>query len=195
MPPTVKKVKNTWGSNVAEGESCVITCPSGNEVEAKRVGMQGVVEAGVLGEADSLMEFVDKRHIKRVRGGKGPDRDELNMETILEDPEQLGRIMMMVDRMIPIIVMEPACALHFEDLENVPAGEPTTRRIPTEKRDPDLVYTDQIGFEDKMYVFNWSVGGTADATRFREESSRAVATVGDVEDVARPAKRVAKNKK
>jgi hypothetical protein len=184
MPP----VNKIWGATVPEGTIKFITTPSGQTCHAKRIGLQGMVEAGVLGDSDSLTAMVDSKHIRRVRGGKGPDREELDLASIMKDPDQLGKIIMMVDRALPLIVQSPEVKLHFTD-----ESDGSTLRVPDDKREEEDVYTDQIGLEDKMFLFNWSVGGSADVTRFREESDNAVAGLEHGKDVPRSAKRSSRN--
>lgn len=41
-------------------------------------------------------------------------------------------------------------------------------------RDDDLLYVDEVDDEDKMFLFQWAIGGTDDIASFREE---AVATL------------------
>jgi hypothetical protein len=198
MPPTdlpQGTVNNVWGSSVAEGTTVFLTTPSGQTCHAERMGLPGLVKAGVLGEADSLTAFVDKKHIKRVRGGKGvEDHDEVNMESILKDPDQLGKIIMLVDRTLPLVVKDPIVRKHFVDLDKPDEGGNLTRRIPDDERESGVVYTDQIGLEDKMYLFNWTVGGTADAERFSDQTAGAVATVEHGQGVPRSTKRASRSK-
>lgn len=196
MPPT-NQVNNVWGQTAAEGTTVFLTTPSGQTCHATRMGLPGIVKAGVLGEADSLTAFVDKKHIKRVRGGKGvEDHDEINMESLMNDPDQLGKIVMLVDRVLPLVVQEPKVYLHFTD-EKDDAGKDITVRVPDDQRETDGVYTDQIGLEDKMYLFNWTVGGTADAERFSGQTGAVVAAVEHGQGVPRRSKRAsgAKNRK
>lgn len=192
-PPTNEEttVNNVWGSSVADGSLVWLTLPSTQTCRALRMGMAGLVKAGVLGEADSLTAFVDKRHIRRVRGGNGvADTEQIDMASIMKDPDALGRILMMVDRVIPFVVKDPVVYRHFTD---EPDG--TTLRVPDEDREAGAIYTDMIGLEDKMYLFNWTVGGTADATRFSGQSSTVVAGVVDGEDVSRAARRAPRARK
>lgn len=186
MPPT--KVNNVWGNTAPEGAIRFLTLPSGQTCYAKRMGLQGLVLAGVLAEGDTLTAMVDSKHIRRVRGGKTADHDRIDVESLLSDPESLGKILMMVDRSMPFMLVDPEVKLHFTD---EPDG--STRMIPEEEREHG-VYTDQVGVEDKMFLFDWSVGGTADAERFREESAAVVAGVEHGTNVSRPAKRVARRK-
>lgn len=185
MPPT-NPINNVWASSPSEGSTELLTTPSGQTCQAKRLGMVGIVEAGLLGDADTLTAFVDSKHVKRVRGGKGADRDEINVASLMKDPDELKKVIMLVDRATPHIVMDPVVRLHFTDEK-----DGSTLRIPDADREAGVVYTDQIGFEDKMYLFNWAVGGTADVERFRSESSDAVAGVGDVPRVPRARKSTA----
>lgn len=195
MPPTNENnpqgtvVNNVWGSNVAEGTTVYLTTPSGQTCHATRMGLPGLVKAGVLGEADSLTAFVDKKHIRRVRGGKQEDHDEVNMESIMSDPDQLGRILMLVDRTLPLVVVSPRVLKHFTDEK-----DNTTKRIPDNERESGVVYTDQIGLEDKMFLFNWTVGGSADAERFSDETSAVVATVEHGSRVSHATKRAPRPK-
>lgn len=185
MPPT--KLRNTWGKNTPEGSVRILTTPTGSECEAERKGLRGLVEAGVLGESDTLTSLVDSKHIRRVRGGKGPDGDEIDIQSLMSDPDSLGKVLMIVDRAIPVIVLNPKVVMHFTDQ---PDG--TTVRIPENERDESSVYTDQIALEDKMFLFNWAVGGSPDLERFHVESGGSVATVADVSSVSRPAKRASR---
>jgi hypothetical protein len=187
MPPKQQQLKNTWGQNAPEGSTVTLTTPSGSQCEAIRTGLQGLVTAGVLGESDSLTSLVDAKHIRRVRGGKTGDGEEINVESLMRDPESFGKIIMVVDRAIPHIVTWPTVKLHFTD---EPDG--STLRVPEDKRDQSTVYTDQVGLEDKMFLFNWAVGGTADMDRFRQQSGALVATVEHGDDVPRPTKRAPK---
>lgn len=183
-------VNNVWASSPAEGTTDLLTTPSGQTCRAKRLGMVGIVESGLLGDADTLTAFVDSKHVKRVRGGKGPDRDEINVASLMQDPDELKRVIMLVDRATPHIVVEPVVRLHFTDEK-----DGSTLRIPDAAREAGVVYTDQIGFEDKMFLFNWAVGGTADVERFRSESNDAVAGVGNVSGVPRARKSTARGTK
>lgn len=184
MPPA-NQPNQIWGAAAPEGTTEWLTVPSGQTCEAKRIGMQGMVETGLLGDADSLTAVIDQKHVRRVRGGNGqPDGDEINLKSLVRDPESLKKIIMLVDRATPLIVVNPSVRLHFTD-----ESDGTTKMIPVEERDESVIYTDQIGFEDKMYLFNFAMGGTRDVSRFLEQSNDAVAGVGHGKNVPPKAKR------
>lgn len=184
MPPvTNNNVNAVWANTAPEGTTERLTLPSGQTADCVRLGMQGMVEAGILNDADTLTGMVDQQHVRKVRGAKGrPDGEAIDAASLMKDPESMKRIILLVDRAVPHIVMKPVVRLHLEDL---PDGG--TKLIPVEKRKTD-VYTDQIGFEDKMFLFNWAVGGSPDVDRFLVESGNAVGSVAVEPGVSRPAK-------
>jgi hypothetical protein len=197
MPPTDmnEPLHNTWGQSTPEGAVRRLTLPSGSQCDAERCGLQGLVLAGVLAEGDSLTALVDKKHLRRVRGGKSADHVEINAESLMDDSENLGKVLMVVDRCMPHIIKSPKVLIHFNDLDDVPAGQPSTRRIPEDERNDGSIYTDQVPLEDKMFLFNWAVGGVGDAERFRGESRAAVAGLENGEGVRYKAKRSGRRKK
>jgi hypothetical protein len=198
MPP----IKNTWGQRDAEGAVRTLTTPSGSECVAERVGMAGLVKTGTLGEGDSLTDFVDRKHIRRVRGAKGQgDHDKIDIHSLMKDPQALGKVVMLIDRVMPVVVKDPVVRLHFVDLDKPDKDGNETRRLSEEERadvmdaEGECVWTDQIPLEDKMFLFNWSVGGSADAERFLAETSGAVAGVEHGSGVPVPAKRTPRSKR
>jgi len=50
-------------------------------------------------------------------------------------------------------------------------------------RQDDLVYADMIDIEDKMFIFNFAVGGTRDVEQFRAGSLQSLGSMDDVKDV------------
>lgn len=66
------------------------------------------------------------------------------------------------------------------EIENKPAPEHPGllgKEIEEEYRDPEALYIDEVEMDDKMFIFGWAVGGTADLERFREESAAVLADV------------------
>jgi hypothetical protein len=185
MPPTTNKV---WASTPPRDSIEFLTLPSGQTCHARRIGLEAIMTAGLLGEADSLTAMVDRQHVQRVKNKDGSVMETINARTVMKDPKALQSIVLLVDRAAPFIVAEPLVRCHVEEL---PDGK--TRNIPAEDRDKDSVYTDQIPLEDKMFLFEYAVGGTRDVDRFREQSGAAVAGVADVEGIPHKAVRAAGN--
>lgn len=186
MPPTPQEtetpqsVNKVWGqSNI--GKRTFLTLPSGQTCWAVVLGLQGVLETGVLGEADSLTGFVGKEYVRKVRGAKGkPDGEELDATRLMGNPDALYRILKMVDGLIPHIVVDPEVKCHWVKSETDPND---IVMLAPEARRPDGVYTDMIPLDDKMFLFNFAMTAVQDAETFRKESARAVGDVADGEDV------------
>lgn len=179
MPP----VNNVWASQTPTGATEELTLPSGQTCLAKRLGMEGLIEAGVLAEADSLSATVDK-HVRKVRGGKGrADGNELNEASLMKDRETMRAIITLADKALPVIVESPSVKLHYTT-----DGKGNTIMIPLADREPGQVYTDMIGLEDKVFLFEWAVGALANLQTFRDQPPADVAGVADGRAVPRKTK-------
>lgn len=184
LPP--QNVNAVWSTS-GVGKRTFLTLPSGQTCWAVVLGLQGVLETGVLGEADTLTGFVGKEYVRKVRGAKGkPDGETIDAERLMRDPSALQKILKMVDGLVPHIVLEPSVKCHYRPVEG--SADPNeTVMIPQEERRPGQVYTDMIGLEDKMFLFNFAVSAIQDAETFRKESASAVGDMADGEDVPTPA--------
>ena len=185
MPPT----NNVWASTTPTGETEELTTPTGQTCTAIKLGIENMIELGILTQADTLSATMEK-HIRKVRGAKGkPDGVEVDEASLMADPTALRTLVTLADKALPHIVQDPVVKLHYEVKDGV------QRRIPIEERDPESVYTDQVGFEDKMFLFDWAVGSLAKMDAFRDEPAGGVAHVGDGGSVPRPAKRTTRSKR
>lgn len=190
VPPAIN---NVWGQS-ALGKRVFLTMPSSQTCWARVVGLQGVLETGVMGEADSLTGFIGKNYIRKVRGAKGkPDGEVVDADKLMKSPETLKKIIKMVDALTPHVVVEPEVRCHYRVL-NPGTDEEDTEMIPPEDRTPGVIYTDQIGLEDKMFLFNFAISGVKDAESFREESQDVVGNLVDGEGVPRASERVDGNR-
>jgi len=186
MPPAnngqQQQVNNVWGKS-ALGKRTFLTFPSGQTGYATPIGLQGVMEAGLIGEADSLTAFVGREYVRKVRGAKGkPDGEELDTKLLMKSPDALKKIVKLVDAVVPLTMVEPVVLCHYEVL-NPGTPEEDTRMIPQSERVPDGIYTDMIGIEDKMFLFHFAVSAVKDAESFREASQDALGDLADGEGV------------
>lgn len=184
MPPTPEEttpaINKVWGSSNV-GKRTFLTLPSGQTCWAVVLGLQGVLETGVLGEADSLTGFVGKEYVRKVRGAKGkPDGEELDAAKLMGNTDALHKILKMVDGLIPHIVVDPHVKCHWVKSETNPND---IVMLTEQERRPDQVYTDMVPLEDKMFLFNFAMTAVQDAETFRQESARAMGDVVDGEDV------------
>lgn len=144
----------TWKSNK---QGIEVTVPSGNVCLARRVGMEVFLQQGMI--PNTLLPIVRAA----MSSGEAPD---VSMESM--DDGMLQDIISLVNAVCVYIVQEPVL-----------------RQVPPEGelRDDDVLYVDEVDLDDKMFLFNWAVGGTADAERFREESNVAVEHLRSGSDV------------
>lgn len=137
-----------------------LTVPSGQTCRARRVDLRIFVKTGKV--PNTLRSLLDQ-----AAGGKEISAEEITKQ-FLEDPSVFGDMMEMVDLVVCDCVLEPK--VH-------PVPEEGTAR------DDELIYVDDISPEDRMFIFNYAVGGTADFETFREQSTphveRVLALSGD----------------
>lgn len=169
--PAPISTKKTWKRN--KGEDLLL--PSGNTAFVKRPGPTAFLTQGLL--PDSLTPIVQDA----INTGKGIKKEKMN--SLTSSPEGIASMLDAMDKVLASVVMEPKVLYHRRPVVDE-AGEPilsdgkeTFEDIPEEERDDDLLYTDDVDLEDKMFVFNFAVGGTRDLERFREEHA---AGMGDI---------------
>lgn len=172
MPSEIEvSPSNVWASTPATGSEEEVTTPLGQTCRAKRMSIEAMIAAGLLAEADAITAMVSK-HIKKVRpGGKKPKKtddpgDSIDVPSLMKDPKAVTEMITMLDRLIPHIVVSPVVRLHYT--EQTVGKTTVTKTIPVEDREEGIVYTDQIGLEDKMWLFDWSAGGLNSMLAFRQ---------------------------
>lgn len=182
---------SVWSSTTPAGVEQELTLPSGQTCLAKKMSIEGVVATGLLNEVDILTQMVDK-HTRMVKGGKGVADGVQVDNSLLKDPEALGAVMGLTDRLIPHIVISPAIRRHWT--ETTVGKTKVTKMIPIKDREPGVVYTDQIDLHDKMHLFEWSLGGLTEFSSFRRESDSSVGTVDPVTASKNSSKRRARHR-
>lgn len=184
MPPTSESfTPNTvWASTPGSSVEVELTLPSGQTCRAIRLGIESLLQAGVLAESDALTGMVDQKHIRKVRGAKGvADHDQVDTAAVMKDTQAMSAIITVADKALPLIVKSPTVMLHYE---TITVGKTTVQKmIPESKRDEiraelgSVAFTDQIGFEDKMFLFEWAIGSLTNLATFRGESTPDVGGV------------------
>lgn len=150
-----------------------VTLPSGNLALVKRPGMEAFLLEGLI--PDSLMGIVQEA----INTGKGVPP--AKMQEIISDPKKVDAMFDAMDRILCRVVVEPAVVWHKREK---PDGSGDLEVIPEDERDPDTyIYTDEVFFDDKSFLFNYAVGGTRDLERFREETESTVASLQPGESV------------
>jgi hypothetical protein len=88
-------------------------------------------------------------------------------EDILSDKIDITEMFSMMDNAIMQMAVEPV-VLPLPVADD--GGE-------VQDRDKEALYIDEIGEEDKMFIWNWATGGTTDLEQFRNESANLLATI------------------
>lgn len=165
--PDTKPVygKKVWGNTAAEEWTTDLEVPSGEICKVRRPGVEGLMQAGVLHDIDSLTGLVNSKHLNRVSG-----QPEIDVESLLKDQTNMENLLHVCNRVVCYVVVEPEVRMAPND--------------PTSRESGEHVYTDQIDIEDKMFILNFAVGGSNDVARFRRESEMATRGMGDEQRVS-----------
>lgn len=144
-----------------------ILLPSGNTAKVRRPGPAALLQNGMM--PDSLMPIINES----IRTGKGMSPEK--SKEMVKDPESIAQMLDGIDRACLKIIVEPKVAYHRRQVDSVEWED-----IPYGDRDTDeFIYTDEIDLDDKMFLFQFAVGGTRDLETFREQSA---ASLGDLAD-------------
>lgn len=157
-----------------------VTLPSGNVALVKRPGMEAFLMEGLI--PDALMGIVQES----IRRGQGMPSEQV--QAMIKDPAKVDAMFDAMDRVLARVVVEPKVVWHKRQVDPKDKGEnPAMEVIPESERDSDnLIYTDEVFFEDKSFLFNYAVGGTRDLERFRDETESTLASVQPGEPVVDP---------
>lgn len=195
------KARN-W-KNKQESGHIELVLPSENTALVRRLQPEAFLASGMI--PDALTDMVNKA----IRSKKG--LPPTAMAEIVEDPKKLRAAMQMMDEITCYVVVEPQCEMPPRcayQMEDEDCGEyydtEDKRHEDTEhdeyhtfsegKRDEDVLYVDQVSAEDKNFIFQFAMGGTADVERFRKELSSGVAGISKRQNVQGARKRPAGRK-
>jgi hypothetical protein len=157
--------------------------PSGQLALVKRPGVPQLVAAGILDSADALGALVNQKHIKRTKNGP-PQIDGASM---LKDTTNLMTVMQLVDKITAFMVVEPKVVEIWVE-ETAEDGHVSRRAIRDDERESGVVYCDAIDLADRMFLFQWAIGGTVDLATFRERFKTAMGSVEAQQGVPSAAK-------
>ena len=141
-----------------------LTFPSGQLALVRRPGLEGLLKEGVLNNLDTLSPFIEE-HAAKANGKvvkKGPSVTEL-----MKNPEAVEQMIHVLDRIVCACVVKPR-------IEMTP-NDPTRRKH-------GVVYCDMVDLDDKLFLFNYVVGGTRDLERFRQESADALGGLRELQE-------------
>lgn len=192
--------------NKVQVEGTDLPLPSGNVARIRQIAPTAFISSGLI--PDPLSQIV--RQAINTKKGLNPKQ----MEQISEDPEKLTAALELFDRVLafvavePVITMPPTCVHNLSEDGSEPCGTyhnaKDGRHRDTEAknyhayregpRDPNVLYTDQVDWNDKVFIFQWCLGGTKDLEQFRQQLESGVVALSDRQDVQGKAKRSPRRK-
>lgn len=158
--------------------------PSGGMCQVKRVGPIELIKAGLFDRLDVLGSLVQTEHVDRVAGRapekKSPEALQVQqMQELIKDKSKLLEAEKLIDQVVLHVVKQP-------ELHAVPE-QPTEDDQPRNWREPGLVYVDTVDFTDKVFIFQFVVGGSADLESFRQEFQKTLGGLEPSQVVSLPA--------
>lgn len=188
------KSKYTLGSKIVEGGFHDLELPSGATCQARRPGVQGLIAAGLLDSFDDLTALVQTEHVE-TKSTKPPTAKvtpaKVAATTQAVNKEQLHAALLLMDRLTVYVINEPKVWLDYPLKEELgDDGEPGPAWVARENEwkkakeaydaaeateedhdvPPPPIAVREVEIDDKMYLLQWAVGGSADLKAFRQES-------------------------
>lgn len=188
-----RRTAAAWRTKV---EGIEIEVPSGNVALLRRPGPEMFLRNGAI--PDALTPIVEAGI--RDKQGLPPEK----AAEIAMNAQMLPQVMDMIDSAVvaaciePVVRPDPTCVRPIEANAEQVCGQSGGAPVhgdkkaagfhefiagdaePPEGRDPDFLYAAEIGFEDKVFIFQYSLGGSADLERFRAEFEQSMAGVDSV---------------
>jgi len=152
-----------WGSAESLGTLQDLVLPSGQRCLAQRPGPEGLMAAGLLDDLDMLAGALPK-----ASGAGKPSTPKFDPEVVMADPAMMRQAMALINRVTVFVVVKPEITIEPEDPRDKELGK---------------IYPSSISLEDRMFLFNWVVGGTSNLEQFRQQLDESVASVESGEDV------------
>lgn len=154
-PPTnsVPTSAKEWKKNANSGGPLVV--PSGNTAMVRNPGMQVFLAEGLV--PNSLMGPIQAA----LNTGKAPTIQSYGDIT----SDMMADMLKMTDAVCVYCVIEPKLTSNRDAAGNI---------IDVDDRDEELLYVDEVSIEDKMFIFQWAVGGTRDLESFRKSSAEGL---------------------
>jgi hypothetical protein len=178
MPSSSKKRKDGKSYSMGAAKAIELELPSfdangdHNVCLVRRPGPQGLVKMGVLDSLDALTSIVSSRIMDiesgKMKAGPGGLPDKETMKALSQNKENLAEALDLIDKIVVGVVVEPKVLA-------VPAE--------AKDRDDEALYVDEVELEDRVFIMNFAVGGSADWESFRQRSAENVAGVETSEGV------------
>lgn len=195
--PPKKDKANKYAATAWGGEHLIdLEMPSGQLAQVRRPGVTGLIKAGLLDSLDSLTALVKTEHMDRVKKGASttPEITKEDIAELAKDKDRLISALDLMDKVVEYVVVQPHVLrpvqrdetgkpiLMWRGKLNDDTGEQIREELPLpdDERVAGQVYTESVDPTDKVYIFQFVVGGVRDLEQFREEFGE---TVGALESL------------
>lgn len=151
--------------------------PSGNVCRVKRVDMPTLLASGAF--PDSMMAMVTEK-VESATGGetRAKPLDNMDAAALMKSPEKLDLLFSSVDKIVPLVVVEPKVLNHrIEENGVIRELSDEERQALEDEYEEGIVWTDEVDIQDKMHIFQFVVGGSRSVEGFRSGLQSAVADI------------------
>lgn len=168
-----KYAASVWGAKSAFVD---LTVPSGQLCQVRQPGVENLIAAGVLENADTLIGLVNQK-VEKAQGKRPTTKKAQADATAVfqQDPKQMVSLFAMIDKIVEHMVIQPNVV---RPVVRTPVegkdGEFNERPMMPEERDDATVYTDSIDLGDRMFLFQYAIGGGDDVESFREKFAKGL---------------------
>jgi hypothetical protein len=176
--PLVPTPADQWqGAIQVEGTD--LPLPSGNVARVRQIAPAAFLASGMI--PNPLLSIIRKSI--QEKSGMSPKA----MKAITEDNSLLVSALELFDRVLahvmvqPQVKMPPPCRVcgEYANKPQHDSGVKGYHQYNEGDREAGVLYADVVQMEDKMFIFQWCVGGTKDLESFRAEFQ---GRVGDLSD-------------
>lgn len=144
---------------------------SHNVCRARRVGVEGLISMGLLDSLDSLTAMVQTAIITPTERGTTPQDELAKVQMASQMAGGVAKSLEVVNRVVQAVVVEPELAMP---------------PVEGERRKPGVFYVDWVDLEDRMFLFQFTIGGTRDLETFRQGSKQSVESLAAGEGLRLP---------
>lgn len=149
---------STWKKKASLGT--LVTVPSGNVCRVRTPGMNAFLTGGLI--PNGLMSIVKES----MDEGKAPDAEAI--KTLADDPARLQQILELTDLVTISCCVEPVIVAAPTEVID---GKEQPLAMTDSRRDPEVLYVDDVDLNDKLFIFQFATGGTATLEQFRQEQN------------------------
>jgi hypothetical protein len=181
LPNNKKGYGQGWAKSGKSGSTGPLefTAPSGTTCLVRRVGLNGLITAGILESMDSLTAIVDQEVIPAAEG-----KPKVNVNAVLKDAKKFQDMIDMLDKITVYAVVEPKLtavpmkekldfsggAVILDDKPVMVPVEPEDRewtRLGESGEEEPVIYVDQIDLIDKTAIMDFVMGASNELADFR----------------------------